>query len=58
VAGAEDAVITMYRQAFHELEENVPNLKKKVLLKGAGHWIQQERPTEVNRLIIDFLGAL
>ena len=57
VAGAEDAVITMYRQAFDELEENVPNLKEKVLLPGAGHWIQQERASEVNRLIIDFLRA-
>lgn len=25
---------------------------------GAGHWIQQERPGEVNRLMIDFLRSV
>jgi pimeloyl-ACP methyl ester carboxylesterase len=29
-----------------------------VLLPGAGHWIQQERPAEVNRLLIEFLASL
>jgi pimeloyl-ACP methyl ester carboxylesterase len=26
-------------------------------LDGAGHWMQLEAPTEVNRLLVDFLGA-
>ncbi|MBH8555203.1 alpha/beta hydrolase [Nostocaceae cyanobacterium CENA357] len=58
VAGETDGVITMYREAFDTLEQNVPNLKQKVLLPGAGHWIQQERPIEVNRLLIEFLRNL
>jgi pimeloyl-ACP methyl ester carboxylesterase len=29
-----------------------------VLLPGAGHWVQQERPDEVNAALIDFLGAV
>ncbi|MEH1891482.1 MAG: alpha/beta hydrolase [Nostoc sp.] len=58
VAGEVDAVITMYREAFDTLEENVPNLRQKVLLPKAGHWIQQERPVEVNRLLIEFLTNL
>jgi pimeloyl-ACP methyl ester carboxylesterase len=28
---------------------------KVVLLPGCGHWIQQERPAEVNAEMIDFL---
>ena len=24
----------------------------------AGHWVQQERPDEVNRALLDFLGGL
>jgi len=36
----------------------MPNLKKKVLIPGAGHWVQQERPQEVNDLIIEFLNNL
>jgi pimeloyl-ACP methyl ester carboxylesterase len=29
--------------------------RKVVLLPGYGHWIQQERPAEVNAEMIDFL---
>jgi pimeloyl-ACP methyl ester carboxylesterase len=58
IGGEFDAVITMYRQAFDSLEETMPGLRKKVLLSGAGHWIQQERPTEVNDLVIRFLKSL
>ncbi|UYN96518.1 MAG: alpha/beta hydrolase [Enhydrobacter sp.] len=28
------------------------------LIDGAGHWVQQERPDEVNRLLLAFLGAV
>jgi pimeloyl-ACP methyl ester carboxylesterase len=56
VAGEIDPVITMYREAFDAMEETVPNLTKKILLLGAGHWIQQERPAEVNKLLIEFLA--
>jgi pimeloyl-ACP methyl ester carboxylesterase len=58
VAGESDAVIAMYREAFDTLEETMPNIQKKVLLPGAGHWIQQERPAEVNNLLIEFLTSL
>ena len=58
VAGALDSVIVMYRQAYDNLETNIPNLKKKVLIPGAGHWIQQERPNEVNDLLIEFVKDL
>lgn len=58
VAGELDPVITMYRDAFDAMEQTVPNLKQKVLLSGAGHWIQQERPTEVNQLLVEFLMGL
>ena len=58
IAGEFDGVITMYRQAFDSLEENMPGLRKKVLVPGAGHWIQQERPNEVNDLLVEFLARL
>jgi len=28
------------------------------LIDGAGHWVQQEAPAEVNKLLIDFLKGL
>lgn len=55
VAGELDSVIMMYRKAFDEMERAVPKLESKNLLAGAGHWIQQERPDEVNRLLLEFL---
>jgi pimeloyl-ACP methyl ester carboxylesterase len=58
VAGEVDPVIVMYAPAFQALETNVPGLRRKALLPGAGHWIQQERPTEVNQLLRDFLASL
>jgi pimeloyl-ACP methyl ester carboxylesterase len=58
VAGERDAVIEFYADAYQALEINAPNLVGKLLLAGAGHWIQQERPAEVNRFLIDFLSSV
>jgi epoxide hydrolase A/B len=56
IAGSRDAVITgsMGQRALDEMDGVVPNLKRKILLDGAGHWIQQERPQEVNAALIEF----
>ena len=37
------------------MKASVPNLWKAELLPGCGHWVQQERPAEVNAEMIDFL---
>jgi pimeloyl-ACP methyl ester carboxylesterase len=29
-----------------------------ILIPGAGHWIQQERPEQTNAAILEFLGNL
>jgi pimeloyl-ACP methyl ester carboxylesterase len=58
VAGELDAGITTYREDFDVIEATMPGLSKKVLIPGAGHWIQQERPIEVNDLLIEFLASL
>lgn len=31
---------------------------REVLLEGAGHWLQQERPEEVNAVLLEFLGEV
>jgi pimeloyl-ACP methyl ester carboxylesterase len=36
----------------------MPNLTKAIVLAGCGHWTQQERPEEVNALLIEFLKNL
>ncbi len=58
VAGEVDPVITMYRKAYDTLQRNVLHLKGKILIPGVGHWVNQERPDEVNQLILQFLKSL
>ena len=40
------------------LKDWVSDLRIQQVISGAGHWIQQERPEEVNRLLLDFLGQV
>ncbi len=58
IAGEEDGVIAMERQNLGTLNTTMTGLRKQVIVPGAGHWIQQERPDEVNKLLIEFLAAL
>ena len=57
IAGSNDAVVTGLIGAKHvaDMERVLPNLKQKLIIDGAGHWIQQERADEVNAALIDFL---
>ena len=57
LAGELDGVVKMAAKDYDALELNVPNLWKKHLIPKAGHWVQQERPDEVNELILNFLAA-
>ena len=59
IAGDRDGVITtsMGKRAVDTLSAGVPNLRGKVLIPGAGHWIQQERPAEVNAALLGFLAS-
>jgi epoxide hydrolase A/B len=36
----------------------VTDLREKVVLDGAGHWIQQERPSEVNDALLRLLASV
>lgn len=46
------------RPEFAEgMERWIPRLRKEIIT-GCGHWTQQERPEEVNRLLVEFLGDL
>jgi pimeloyl-ACP methyl ester carboxylesterase len=57
IAGSKDSVITglIGAKRVAALERVLPNLKQKLIIDGAGHWIQQERPAEVNAALIGFL---
>jgi pimeloyl-ACP methyl ester carboxylesterase len=57
IAGSKDAVITglIGAKRVNELERVLPNLRHKLIIEDAGHWIQQERPNAVNAALINFL---
>jgi pimeloyl-ACP methyl ester carboxylesterase len=57
IAGTRDPVIAGKRgeMAIEAMQKAVPNVQK-VMIDGAGHWIQQERPAEVNAAMLSFLG--
>jgi pimeloyl-ACP methyl ester carboxylesterase len=59
IAGERDEVITsaIGARSVPMLGKSVPNLRETVLIPGAGHWIQQERPLEVNAALLRFLAA-
>jgi pimeloyl-ACP methyl ester carboxylesterase len=58
VAGARDASTGWLADAIAAHARTLPGLSANHLLPGCGHWVQQERPDEVNRLLIDWLDAL
>jgi len=60
IAGTEDHVINgpTGKAQLAEMTATVPNLKRQFLIEGASHYIQQERPQEVNMALIDFLNAV
>jgi pimeloyl-ACP methyl ester carboxylesterase len=58
ITGDQDPVIVMYEHWYKHVTELLTDLKVNVTLPGVGHWTQQERPEEVNRLMIDFLKGL
>lgn len=53
VGGTHDPTLRAERVA--KLEEWVTDLRGALLLDGAGHWIQQERPDDVNAALLGFL---
>jgi pimeloyl-ACP methyl ester carboxylesterase len=57
IAGSEDPVIKFSAKALEQLPSTVPGLKKTLVIPDSGHWIQQERPTEVNAAILEFLRS-
>ena len=60
IAGSVDPVIELGSgaSALQALAAAVPGLRRKLLIDGAGHFIQQERPQIVNEAILEFLGGL
>jgi pimeloyl-ACP methyl ester carboxylesterase len=59
IAGTRDPVNAGKRgaAALENMSRQVPHVKR-VMIEGAGHWIQQERPQQVNAALLEFLGTV
>jgi len=40
------------------MDQFVPNLRGKVIIEGAGHWVQAERPLPANEALLGFLKTV
>lgn len=60
IAGSRDGVLRFpaARSQLDAYPTTLPGLRGSHILEGAGHWVQQERASEVNRLLIEFLKSL
>jgi pimeloyl-ACP methyl ester carboxylesterase len=56
IAGTADPVLGFMRR--DRASEVVTGPYREVMIDGAGHWLQQERPDEVNTALLDFLEGL
>ncbi len=58
IGGDRDGPTIWGRASIEQFPTTLPKLFRSVVLPGCGHWTQQERPNEVNELLIEFLGSL
>lgn len=55
IGGTADPVLSFMNPS--RATEVVTGSYREVLIHGAGHWVQQERPTEVNAALLEFLAG-
>lgn len=60
IGGTRDLVLKMIPgvDVVAAMKPHLPGLRGAHLLDGCGHWTQQERPAEVNALLLDWLNGL
>ena len=58
LGGERDGPTIWGAPAIGRFPETLPELYKSVIVAGSGHWIQQERATETNAELIEFLQAI
>ncbi|WP_131808860.1 alpha/beta fold hydrolase, partial [Mycolicibacterium mucogenicum] len=56
VAGTADPVLSFTPR--DRVRDVVAGDYREVMIDGAGHWLQQERPDEVNAVLIEFLEGV
>jgi pimeloyl-ACP methyl ester carboxylesterase len=55
MVGDRDMLVAIFQQAITRQAAYVPKLRPAMMLRGCGHWTQQERAPEVSAAMIDFI---
>ncbi|MFG2355298.1 alpha/beta fold hydrolase [Streptomyces sp. NPDC048521] len=58
IGGAQDASLAWLADAVKAYPETLPGLLGSHVIDGCGHFVQQERPDETNRILVDWLASL
>jgi pimeloyl-ACP methyl ester carboxylesterase len=58
IGGEKDGPTIWGAGAIARFDRTLPDCRGVHVLAGSGHWIQQERAEEVNRLLLEFLGVV
>jgi pimeloyl-ACP methyl ester carboxylesterase len=59
IAGKKDLVLSFGGgNLLSAMDQFVPNLRGKVIIEGAGHWVQAERPVPTNEALLGFLKTV
>ena len=58
IGGDRDGPTVLGSKAIANFDTNLPALRGTHILDNCGHWVQQERPDEVNRLLVEFIAGL
>jgi pimeloyl-ACP methyl ester carboxylesterase len=58
VGGDKDGPTILGANAISRFDTNLPNLVGSHILENCGHWVQQEKPNETNRLLVEFVAGL
>ena len=56
--GSKDGPTMWGARSIAKFSTTLPKLTKSVILEGSGHWVQQERASEVNALLVEFLATV
>jgi pimeloyl-ACP methyl ester carboxylesterase len=58
IGGTRDGVIAARLDTIDETHAELPEYRGSILIEGAGHWTQQERPDEFNSALVELLARV
>ncbi|MBI3756410.1 MAG: alpha/beta hydrolase [Deltaproteobacteria bacterium] len=58
MVGAKDPLVVSDPNRINQMDPWVTDLRGKVVIEGAGHWVQMERPAAVNETLLSFLKTV